>query len=298
MIQDIYPHKFDNQYKKPLPKPQDYLLVFENTDMYMYLEGDKERLPTYEQVCTEFPQAQDKIHASGKLQIIYLFSVDEKKFFLGLHLKMHDTKHLVKRNIQMFRELQPSWCGFAGITGHQLYKWYSDHVYCGRCAHPMSHKEDERALKCAKCGQIEYPKISPAIIVGVIKDNKILMSKYANRENKRYALLAGFSEIGETLEETVKREVMEEVGVKVKDITYYKNQPWAFSESLLVGFFARLEGSDKITLDETELEMANWFERKDIPKNDLTISLTAEMIETFRQNKVVFKTKESPYQKP
>ena len=87
----------------------------------------------------------------------------------------------------------------------------------------------ERMMQCPKCGLMEFPKICPAVIIGVIDGDRILMSKYAGREYKKYALLAGFTEIGETLEETVSREVMEEVGLKVKNITYYKNQPWAFS---------------------------------------------------------------------
>ena len=83
------------------------------------------------------------------------------------------------------------------------------------------------------------------------------MSKYAGRNYKKYALLAGFAEIGETLEETVKREVMEEVGLKVKNIRYYKSQPWSFSDTLLMGFYCDLDGSDEITLDRKNLRLPN-----------------------------------------
>ena len=111
------------------------------------------------------------------------------------------------------------------------------------------------------------------------------MSKYAGREYKKYALIAGYAEIGETIEETVKREVMEEVGLKVKNIRFYKSQPWSFTDTLLLGFFADLDGEDKITLDKEELALAEWFEREDIPITERNISLTNEMILYFKEKK-------------
>ncbi len=99
---------------------------------------------------------------------------------------------------------------FAGITGYQLYRWYQTRRYCGRCGHKMRHDTKERMLFCEHCRNMEFPKICPAVIVGVTDGNRILMSKYAGRSYKKYALLAGFTEIGETVEETVAREVMED----------------------------------------------------------------------------------------
>lgn len=132
---------------------------------------------------------------------------------------------------------------------------------------------------------MEYPKISPAVIVGVTDGNRLLMSKYADREYKKYALIAGYAEIGETIEETVKREVMEEVGLKVKNIRFYKSQPWSFTDTLLLGFYADLDGEDKITLDREELALAEWFDREDIPITERNISLTNEMILHFKEEK-------------
>ena len=132
---------------------------------------------------------------------------------------------------------------------------------------------------------MEYPKIFPAVIVGVTDGNRLLMSKYAGREYKKYALIAGYAEIGETRDETVKREVMEEVGLKVKNIRFYKSQPWSFTDTLLLGFFADLDGEDKITLDKEELALAEWFEREDIPITERNISLTNEMILYFKEKK-------------
>ena len=116
--------------------------------------------------------------------------------------------------------------------------------------------------------------------------DKILMSKYAGRAYKKYALLAGFTEIGETVEQTVAREVMEEVGLKVKNIRYYKSQPWAFSDTLLMGFYCDLDGDDTIILDQNELALAEWFSREDIPEVTSMESLTNEMIIRFKNGEV------------
>lgn len=150
----------------------------------------------------------------------------------------------------------------------------------------MSHSEKERMLYCEDCHNMEYPKICPAVIIGVTDGNRILMSKYAGRSYKKYALLAGFTEIGETVEETVAREVMEEVGLKVKNIRYYKSQPWSFSDTLLMGFYCDLDGDGTVTLDREELALAEWFEREEIPDVTSTESLTNEMIMRFKNGEI------------
>ena len=140
-------------------------------------------------------------------------------------------------------------------------------------------------MQCPECGLMEYPKISPAVIIGLIHENKILMSKYAGRAYKNYALLAGFSEIGESVEETVRREVMEEVGLKVKNLRYYKSQPWSFTGTLLFGFFCDLDGKDTLTVDHEELSMAQWFDRSEVVGQGNDISLTNEMMMVFAAGK-------------
>ena len=138
-------------------------------------------------------------------------------------------------------------------------------------------------MRCPACGLMEFPKICPAVIVAVTDHDRILMSKYAGREYTSYALLAGFAEVGETIEETVQREVMEEVGLKVKNLTYYKSQPWSFSDTLLMGFFCELDGSDQIRLDEEELSLAEWVKREDMQVTADQISLTNEMMLAFQK---------------
>ena len=113
--------------------------------------------------------------------------------------------------------------------------------------------------------------------------DRLLLTRYRGRAFQKYALIAGFHEIGETIEDTVRREVMEETGVRVKNLRFYKSQPWVYSDSLLMGFIAELDGPDKITMQEDELSEAAWFRRSDIPAEHSHISLTGEMIERFRQ---------------
>ena len=140
-------------------------------------------------------------------------------------------------------------------------------------------------LHCDECGNSVYPKIAPAVIVGVTDGDRILMSKYSGRDYTRYALIAGFTEIGETAEETVAREVMEEVGLKVKNIRYYKSQPWGSECDLLLGFYCDLDGDDKITIDENELSEAEWFHRDEMNVEDDGISLTRAMMTAFKERK-------------
>ena len=175
---------------------------------------------------------------------------------------------------------------FAVMTAYHLYVWYDNNRYCGHCGKPVVHDTKERMLRCPECGNMIFPKIAPAVIVAVVDGDRILMTKYAGRAYKKYALIAGFTEIGETAEETVAREVMEEVGLKVKNIRYYKSQPWGVDSNLLLGFFADLDGDAQIHLDREELSEGEWFARDAMPAHDDGISLTREMMGVFEKGLV------------
>ncbi|SFR83004.1 NAD(+) diphosphatase [Anaeromicropila populeti] len=277
MIQEIGLHKFNNNFAIRKPDKKDYLLFYKENTVLLKRNGEQMDLPRFQEV----ELYDGDIYENST----YLFSIDEEAFFLVSQLKMEDAVSFEMQELNCFRTFEPMWKGFAGITGSQLFRWYEGHQFCGRCGKPMVKSQKERALLCENCGRIDFPKISPAVIVGVTDKDKILLSKYSRGNYKNYALLAGFTEVGETLEETVQREVMEEVGLKVKNIRYYKNQPWSFSDSLLVGFFAELDGSSEITLDKEELASAEWFGRDEMPEIHSNISLTGEMMEWFRSQK-------------
>jgi NAD+ diphosphatase len=174
---------------------------------------------------------------------------------------------------------------FAAMTGWHLFTWYKNNQFCGRCGHKTEHDHKERMMRCPACGNMIYPRISPAAIIAVTDGDRLVLSKYAGRAYTRFALIAGFTEIGETLEQTVHREVMEEVGLRVKNLRYYKRQPWGVDGNILTGFFCDAEGSTDIHIDENELSMAAWYPRHDLPAQDDGISLTREMIRIFGEGK-------------
>ena len=278
MIQDIAPHNYNNSYKPVPPKKDSFALYYEKRTCLMKKSEEGMTFPTF----ADLERLNEDIYEN----YTYLFSIDDKPFYLVNDINRERLSAYTMENTEVFRTIQPRYLAFAGITGYQLYSWYQSHKFCGRCGSLTQKDEKERMLYCEKCGSMEFPKICPATIIAVRDGNRLLLSKYAGRAYKKYALLAGYTEIGETIEETVKREVMEEVGLKVKNIQYYKSQPWSFSDTLLMGFYCNLDGKDKITLDQDELALAEWFEREDLPEVTSDESLTNEMIQMFKLGKI------------
>ncbi len=258
MIQDIAPHQYDNTYRPVPPERENFALYYEGRTALVHMTKETVAFPTF----ADLEGLNDDIYED----YIYLFTIDEKRFYLVTEINRERLSEFTMENVEIFRCVKPRFLAFAGITGLQLHNWYQNHKFCGRCGKRMKKDTKERMLFCETCHNMEYPKICPATIIGVTHGNRILMSKYAGRTYKNYALLAGFVEIGETVEETVKREVMEEVGLKVKNIRYYKSQPWSFSDTILMGYFADLDGEEEITLDQEELALAEWFEREEFQR--------------------------------
>ena len=143
--------------------------------------------------------------------------------------------------------------------------WNSETKYCSRCGTATAIKHDELAKICSECGSVVYPRISPAIIAAIVRDDALLMLKHRHTANDLYALMAGFVEPGETLEQAVAREAFEETGIEVTDIRYFGSQPWAFTGALMVGFTARYAGGE-LTLQESEIRHADWFRAGALPK--------------------------------
>ena len=215
MIQDIAPHVYHNEYREQSPAAGDAVLFYDGARVLCRLEDGRIRYPLF----------QETGEVGGPYR--YLFTIDEKKYFLGLG---------------------------QGPEGYGL-------------------------------ATLQDPRISPAVIVAVTDGDKLLLTKYSDRPVRGYGLIAGFNEIGESIEETVHREVREEVGLRVKNLRFYKSQPWSFSSSLLVGFFCDLDGEEKITLQEDELAEGTWFSREELDYTDENVSLTNEMICLFQEGK-------------
>lgn len=281
MIQEIYPHQFRNEYRPEKPENESFLLMYEGREAVFYREGDEISYPTVGEA--------EKILGPEELDWTYLFSIDGERYYMlqeEQEKKVIEVlmlqKNAVKESASAFRTAKPQYLAFAGITGYQLHGWYKSRRFCGVCGHPLKHDKKERMMYCEHCGQMEYPKICPAVIVGVTDGDRIVLTKYANSAYKKYALIAGFTEIGESIEETVRREVKEEVGLDVKNIRYYKSQPWSFSDTLLMGFFCELDGDNTIQLEEEELSVGEWVKREDIPADGKDISLTSDMMWNFK----------------
>lgn len=167
----------------------------------------------------------------------------------------------------------------AGRANH-LMDWDRSHRFCGRCGQPTVDKPDERAKHCPACGLINYPRLSPAVIVAVLKGDRLLLARNKRFRGAFYSVLAGFVEPGETLEQCVMREIREEVGIAVKNIRYFGSQPWPFPNSLMVGFVADYAGGE-ITVDNVELMEAAWFTATDLPQVPPRISIARQLIDWF-----------------
>jgi NAD+ diphosphatase len=162
----------------------------------------------------------------------------------------------------------------------QIVLWDQTHQFCGRCGNPTQYLKDETAKICPVCKYTSYPRISPAVIVAVLKDRQILLTRYAARLSNWHTIIAGFLEPGETLEECVQREVQEEVGLQVKNIRYFGNQPWPFPNNLMIGFVADYAGGD-IKVDGVEIASAAWYSATQIPPTPPKMSISGEIIDWF-----------------
>ncbi len=257
---------------------------------------------------TKEENTKEEVDIKCEQRVIYLFSLDDRRFFLDLvtggGAKEKEDGEAVpdgaddglikdgKNNASGYkyysiREIRDDFSGkevYAAFTAFHLWRWYADNKFCGRCGGKTEPDKKERAMRCPECGNMIFPRINPAVIVGVTKGDQILITKYRSGFAHN-ALVAGFTEIGETLEETVAREVMEETGVKVKNIRYYKSQPWGMAQDILAGFYCEADGDGEIHMDRNELKYAEWVKREDIILQPNNLSLTNEMMKRFMDGK-------------
>lgn len=297
MIQDINPYKLDNHYENLPPEKDSYIAVVKGqTVLLKEVESanwdskfPSVKFPTFTELEDMAEDMEiDKLQSS----LTYLFTIDRRFFLIrddteySKILIASIEAYLLEKGfkyigLQELREKGPAHLRFAAVTACQIASWYSEHKFCGKCGGKMEHDSKERMMYCKKCNLCEYPKLCPAVIVAVTNGDDLLLTKYANFRKNYYALIGGYAEVGETIEETVKREVMEEVGLKVKNIKYYKSQPWPLTSTLLFGFFCEVDGPTDIHIDRNELSLAEWVNRKDLPEDTRKVSLTFDMITQF-----------------
>ncbi|MEE8399118.1 MAG: NAD(+) diphosphatase [Desulfobacterales bacterium] len=183
----------------------------------------------------------------------------------------------------LFGTVEDDLVGLAA-RANQILRWDEAHTYCGRCGIEMTAKPDERAKICPACKLVNYPRISPAIIVAITRDDKILLARSSRFPTAFYSVLAGFVEPGESLEDCLRREVKEEVGVSVKRIRYFGSQPWPYPDSLMVGFTATYAGGD-LVIDKKEILDAGWFAADALPQTPGKFSIAGRLIDGFVKKK-------------
>jgi NAD+ diphosphatase len=162
----------------------------------------------------------------------------------------------------------------------QIVAWDRDHQHCGRCGHPTEPVAGERGRRCANCDLTAYPRVSPAVIVLIERDDRILLARGRAFAPRRFGIIAGFVEPGESLEDAVRREVREEVGIELGRIDYFGSQPWPFPHGIMIGFRAgHLRG--EITLGDGELAEAGWYGPDDLPEIPAKLSIARRLIDDW-----------------
>ena len=272
MLQDLAYGRLENEYRPVPPREEDLVLCFRGQDVLLHRsEENALTLPTV----ALFPGAG----------LRYAFRLHDRGYYLLSGDGLDAPSPFAWERARALRQNVSKEVCYAVLTGWHLHNWYKNNRLCGGCGAETVHDEKERMLRCPVCGNMIFPRINPAVITAVTDGDRLLLSRYAGRGYTSYALLAGYTEIGETIEQTVAREVMEEVGLRVRNLRYYKSQPWGVDGNILMGFFCDLDGDDTISIDETELSHAGWYDRHNLPAQDDGFSLTREMIRIFGEGK-------------
>lgn len=260
MLHDIEPHVYSNAFHPRASQPGDVTLCF--CEDGVYLKNG------------EFPRRSDYPAECGTT---YLFDYDGA----AVHLSDRPPEGAEKRPFRAIRSMaQPD--AFLGGTAQHLWDWYRKTKYCGCCGSRMEHSKTERAMVCPQCGNTVYPRISPAVIVLIHSGDRILLAQGKHYTGSFYSLIAGYLEIGESLEQAVCREALEEAGVHVHDLRYFGNQPWPFTDTQMVGFFAEGDPDEPIVLQEEELADARWFRVGELPETASGISIASAMITAWK----------------
>ncbi len=273
MLHEIYPSVFDNSFKPRPPREGDVVILFGKGTALAREEGDRLEVP-------HFP-------ALNADEGDYLFRIDDiayyGRFIEGEMPAIGEGFGLVPLRSTFGKE--PVVLPFAITTGYHIAAWKHYHRFCGVCGTPLVLSATERALTCPKCRHTIYPDIHPAVNIAIRNGDSLLLIRNNSAAGVRYSLVAGFVEIGETAEDTVRREPMEEVGLKVKNIHYYASQPWGIVENLQIGFFCDVDGDPTIRVDGNEVKDAVWVKRSEIPPRDNS-SITGRLINAFRAGEI------------
>lgn len=239
--------------------------IYMKNNLLTIKDMDNIKIPTFEKI-EGFKDKLTRIYEIGSFNDTSFFCAE-----LPSNINIPTNVSLIPLNevATIFNNDIFSICGKA----YQILFWDQTHQFCGRCGCKTNTLEKEFAKICPNCNFISYPRISPAIIVGITKGNKMLLAHNKNFPNDIHSTIAGFLEPNETLDECIKREVYEEVGIQIKNIKYFNSQPWPYPNSIMIGFTAEYE-SGEIIVDGTEITHADWYDKDNLPNlpNETTIA--------------------------
>ncbi len=250
----------------------DFMMLFHKDRALVMFHDDRYSLPLFSHI------AALEIQVAGTQ---YLGTLDGSHCFAAelVTPPVLSEGFLLQPLRPLYRVLSPEQKGVAGMA-FQVINWGRNHRYCGQCGTRTVQKHDERAMLCPACGLLAYPRVSPVVIVAVVKEGKLLLAHNRAMKNDIHSLVAGFVEVGESLEEAVQREVREEVGIEVGDIRYFGSEPWPFPGSLMAGFTA-CHVSGEIEVDGKEIDHAGWCLPGEFPPIPPPGSISRRLIDWY-----------------
>jgi NAD+ diphosphatase len=253
-------------------KSQGYWFVFQENRMLVRLEGQRAAPP----VCEELQSL-----GVEPLRTQYLGTFGKHSCYSAeLGTEVHPPEGMRFEQLRGLWGSLPEELFWIAGRAFQIVDWDRNHQYCGRCGSRTQDKREERAKVCPDCGLTAYPRISPAVIVAITRGEKILLARAQRFPHAMYSVIAGFVEAGESLEQCVRREIEEEVGIIVKNLRYFGSQSWPFPNSLMVGFTAE-HAQGEIRIDPSEIVDARWFTVKDLPRIPDKLSISRRLIDWF-----------------
>lgn len=229
--------------------------IFIENEMIVLNINDNFLIPTFKDLYKHLESLSNYIYI-GNFRDIPCYCCEISKNIFGSNFEIV--------NLRKLHEILDNTIFFVCGKSYQILHWHNNNKFCGRCGIELTATTHETSKECSKCKIKHYPKISPAIAVGVIRDDKILLANNKNYPSDLYSVIFGFLEPCETLEDCVKREVLEETGIHIKNIRYFSNEPWPYPDTLMISFFAEYDYGD-IKVDGTEIIKADWFSKNNRP---------------------------------
>ena len=259
----------------PVNKKDDDLWFIYHKNKLMIIKNDTGiQIPTYKDIKKLYPTLNNKFYLGDfKTQSCFCTELENlDKSFNSSFMPLKEASLLMSMELFMV-------CGRAS----QLLLWNKNSQYCGKCGNKVILRTTDFSKYCSKCDLSIYPRISPAIIVAITKGDEILLAHNSHFPQGLYSIIAGFVDPCESLEDCIKREVFEEVGIKIKNIKYFGSQPWPYPDSLMIGFFAEYDEGE-INVDNKEIIDARWFSKDNLPNLPQKTSIARRIINKYLES--------------